>query len=251
VKQKPKANADPMEFLAHLVNEPSIDILQMICDGLNKSPTAPWNRELRRLLATYHDSGPNLNALLRAEPTLSHKILEEFGARYQPTDTGRAHIIYLPQPDPLDPDSDARQRFLTITLSPDWWRFGGPCPRCQKYFIRKTAQRSIYCSQRCAKQATAIQATNKSRREKRQAKLDLAREAIAKWESLVEKRRTKKGWKQYVIEYRPDAEITATFLTQAVNKHELLQPKSVQQSPNRKEKPSVKTKLINPQNTAT
>jgi len=137
-------------------------------------------------------------------------------------------MVLSPHGDPRDPNTDARAFFMMITLSPDWERFGGPCPRCKKFFIRKTAKPSIYCSHRCASQDSAIQRTNKVREGRREEKLAVATEAISKWQKLRDKGRTREGWKEWVAGYNPGAEITIRFLTRAVNQG-ALQPPAIQE----------------------
>jgi len=213
-----------MDRFFDAVNKPGTDALQMICDGLNDWPTDPTNLGLRRLIAAWHESGPNLKAMLGADPALSQNLMSDFRALYYPTESGRAHIVFSPHGDPQDLHSDARARFMMITLSPDWNKFGGPCPRCDKYFIRKTAKQSVYCSHRCASQDTAIKRTTEVRRKRHAHKLDVAKEAIAKWKKLSSQYRTRQGWKEYVAGYDPDAEITTRFLTRAVNQNALQAP---------------------------
>jgi hypothetical protein len=113
---------------------------------------------------------------------------------------------------------------MMITLSPDWSKFGGPCPRCNKYFIRKTAKQSVYCSHRCASQATALKRTADVRQERHLYKLNVAKEAIIEWEKPWKRGRMKKSWKEWVAAYNPDAEITTRFLTRAVNQGGLQAP---------------------------
>ncbi len=215
---------DRMDRFFDAVNKPGADALQMICDGLNDWPTDPANLELRRLIAAWHKSGPNLKAMLGADPALSQNLMSDFRALYYPTESGRAHILFSPHGDPQDVHSDARARFMWITLSPDWNKFGGPCPRCGKYFIRKTAKQSVYCSRRCASQDTAIKRTTEVRQERHLHKLNVAKEAIIEWGKLWKRGRVKKGWKEWVAAYNPHAEITTRFLTRAVNQGALEAP---------------------------
>jgi hypothetical protein len=116
----------------------------------------------------------------------------------------------------------AAQCFIRLITDPKRDSFGGPCPRCKRYFVRKTAKQSIYCSRRCASQETAIKATIRFRKEKHEDKLARAERAKLEWEKLSKKGRTKKGWKEWVA--TSDPEITKRFLTRAVNKSELRSP---------------------------
>jgi endogenous inhibitor of DNA gyrase (YacG/DUF329 family) len=116
----------------------------------------------------------------------------------------------------------ACQIFLSLITNPERDRLGGPCPRCGKYFIRKTAKLSVYCSHRCASQDTAVKTTIKRRQEQHADKLALAEKARDRWKELLRKGRTKKDWKEWIAASNP--EITVRFLTRAVNKGELVAP---------------------------
>jgi hypothetical protein len=118
----------------------------------------------------------------------------------------------------------ACQEFVRLITNQECDRLGGPCPRCGKYFVRKTAKPSIYCSPRCASQATAIKATIKARQEQHANKLAAAREGIEAWERLARRGRVKQPWKEWVSKYKPGAEITPKFLSRAVNRGELQGP---------------------------
>ena len=109
--------------------------------------------------------------------------------------------------------------FIRLITDPKRDRFGGPCPRCKKYFIRKTAKRSVFCSRRCASQFTAIKATIRARQKQHEDKLARAERAKVEWEKRSRQGRTKKTWKEWVAGSVPD--ITIRFLTRAVNKGEL------------------------------
>jgi hypothetical protein len=197
--------------------------------------TAAWIPELRRLLAIWWKSGPNLDEMLKADFELNQKLKEDFRAVWLPTQSGRSYMVFSPHGDPRDMNSTARAFFITITLSPEGEKFAGPCPRCQKYFVRQTAKPSVYCSRRCASQDTAIRRTLEVRKQQYENKLRVAKVAIAKWESLSSQRRAEHPWKEYVAGYDPAAEITPKFLTRAVNDGALSAPKPETKA--RKEKP--------------
>jgi hypothetical protein len=218
-----KAKASLMERCCDAVNRPGVDSLQMICDALNSSG-APWVAELRRLLAIWLESGPNLEMMLKADSTLERQLKEDFRALWLPTTSGRSHMFFSPHGDPHDPNSESRGFFMMITLSPEWQKFGGPCPRCAKYFMRQTAKPSKYCSHRCASQETASKRTTEVRKERHEGKLLAAKEAIARWEKHSTTGRRSKGWKEFVAQYDPTVEITTRFLTRAVNNGELQPP---------------------------
>ena len=116
-------------------------------------------------------------------------------------------------------DEEATRFFLTLIWNSQNQKLAGPCARCDKYFIRRTARNTTYCTRSCGLRATAIAATLKKRAEEHADKLRRARTAAENWRLG---RKKLFGWKQYVSEQEPD--ITRTFLTRAVNKGELKAP---------------------------
>lgn len=115
-------------------------------------------------------------------------------------------------------DEEAARFFLTLIWNSQNEKLGGPCARCDKYFIRRTAGNTKYCSRSCGLRATAIAATLRKRAEEHADKLRRARKAAESWR----KARTKLDWKQSVSKQEPD--ITPNFLTRAVKKGELKAP---------------------------
>lgn len=109
-------------------------------------------------------------------------------------------------------------------------RIGGPCEKCGRYYLRKTAKPSIYCSRPCATQATALRRTREVRRARHERKLERAAAAIQKWGTLAEKRRMTTRWKDFVVDEctgdEASGEITVRFLSRAVNSGELVAPKT-------------------------
>jgi hypothetical protein len=102
-------------------------------------------------------------------------------------------------------------------------KLGGPCTKCDRYYIKQTLRDSEFCSRKCASHATQTR-INKELHEK---KLDASRSAIKNYRSRP-KKYAGMGWKQWVElatedEFPQDA-ITAKFLTRAVNNGELRPP---------------------------
>jgi hypothetical protein len=218
------------------VQNPGIAELSWICTTMNSAGKRelPWAPELRRLFALWQASGPNLKAMLDTNPEITSKIESDLRPLFVASVTGRGYVhvgvasgIALVDGDWKVANADAIARqgrglFLLMTLNPFCERLGGPCPRCKKYFVRKTAKRSIYCSRQCASQSTALAATAKARQQQRTEKLKRAESAIAEWDRLKNKGRTKATWREWVSAYDP--EITAQFLTRAMNAGELTPP---------------------------
>jgi hypothetical protein len=118
-----------------------------------------------------------------------------------------------PEPDPYD---EALRWFIELLFNPACSRLAGPCPRCDKYYIRRSARNKVYCSRSCGTRATALAATKRRRNEEHARKLREAAEAIRKWEESP-----REDWKVFVVRR---GHITARFLTRAVNKGELEPP---------------------------
>jgi hypothetical protein len=201
---------------------PGPDILQVICDYLNRQPDWGFEVELRRLVSAWQASGPNLDAMLKSDPELCSKIRLEFRAVYHPTWTGRAYMVFSPHGDPRDPSGTARGFFMMLTLSPYCDKFAGPCARCGKYYLKKNALQKVYCSRSCGNNTTAAKRTRERYHEAREQKLNGARRAIRKWERAT----TNEPWKVFVSRLYPG--LTSKFLTRAVSRKNLSEPKKRQ-----------------------
>lgn len=207
------------EKLASLYGEMSAESLVGIRNTLN-ADYEPWVPALRRLLDLWWKSGPNLYAMFSDHPEIERTIDSEIRPAYIPSRWGRAFLALGWD----DCGSTAHQVFVAITISSNWWRLG-LCPKCGKYFVRKTQKKSFYCSPRCAAVATAARRTIEMRRQRAQRKLEAARKAIVQYEKLLAKGRTKQDWKEFVAGYDPAMEITPKYLTRAVNAGNLQLPK--------------------------
>ncbi len=56
----------------------------------------------------------------------------------------------------LTPEAEALSLFHLLTVTPDCEKLAGPCPRCDRYYIKKRASQKVYCSRRCGNAATAV-----------------------------------------------------------------------------------------------
>lgn len=130
---------------------------------------------------------------------------------------GGAGVFMNNGPDP-DPYKEALRLFIELLLNPDCDKLAGPCPRCGNYYICRSARNKVYCSRSCGTRTTALAATRKRRDEEHADKLLRAAEGAREWTTA----RTKKEWKPWVSGRHPD--ITAKFLTRAVNNGELKPP---------------------------
>jgi hypothetical protein len=124
----------------------------------------------------------------------------------------------------------AARDFLRLITCRFWYKLGGPCKSCGKYFIKKTAHKKIYCSHACASKASAIASNSRIRDGVYNNKL----ERVKKWISKYERANPSQNWKQWIAERQwvsdravgdGDAgSVTITWLTQAVNRGRLKPP---------------------------
>jgi len=103
-------------------------------------------------------------------------------------------------------------------------RIGGPCPSCQKWFFRRTRKPSTYCSRKCAGNAAKI----RQRHRQRQSRVERVKLAIRKFEALPPTHRDRHDWREFVIDR---GYITAKFLTQLLNSHEITPPQNRDKHP--------------------
>jgi len=118
----------------------------------------------------------------------------------------------------LNPETEALCLFHLLTVIPNCEKIAGPCPRCDRFYIKKRASQKVYCSRRCGNAQTAIDRTSRRRDKEHSAKLARAKRAIREWKHA----RPTDEWKQWVSKRIP--EMTPKFLTRAVNKGELKEP---------------------------
>jgi hypothetical protein len=176
--------------------------------------------DLRRLVKTWRDSGPNLQKMLDADRTLNRRVENVFRVSLLATKSGRAHLALVPGVRIVPPAAEeiAVLMFVELVLNPWWDRLGGPCEQCGTYYVKKTVRQNAYCSRDCGTRATAMKATLRRREEEHREKLRRAAAAAQTWASS----RTPIDWKQWVSLKEPD--ITPKWLTRAVNKGELQPP---------------------------
>lgn len=111
----------------------------------------------------------------------------------------------------------ALSMFVTLVVHPDLDKFSGPCPRCSKFYLKKSAKQKVYCSQRCGKDRNALQATRKRREKEHRDKLKRAGAAIEKWRPSL----AWQNWKRFV---ESETGLTRRFLRRPLNKGELAPP---------------------------
>jgi hypothetical protein len=112
----------------------------------------------------------------------------------------------------------ACSKFLHLVMDPECHKFGGPCPYCGKFFVRKTAKEKRYCSKGCAHKAAAKASTQRLRYREHELKVARTREVIEKWSQGSRKM----DWISWVTSNVP--EISKTWLTRAINRNEITSP---------------------------
>ena len=120
---------------------------------------------------------------------------------------------------PKPPYWRARELLTVLVNHPQQDKLAGPCPRCGRYFIKRTSKQKVYCSRNCGTGSTAAIATRKRRQQEHAEKLHRAEKSATRW-SMAPRR---KGWKEWTNAEHPD--ITPKWLTRAVRRGELKEPR--------------------------
>lgn len=221
-KKKPH---DPL-----VLNRLSVEDLEHICSVLNGEEGPEQQLALSRLVITWQESGPNLINMIFSDSALLRDLQGSCRAQWVPTSTGGAHLALFPalSEDKKEKGRDGTYRatpegvalvlFYGLTLNPEWDKLGGPCARCARYYIKKTARQKKYCTRQCGSLATATASTRKRLDEEHADKLRRAVAAARNWPAT----RASLNWKQWVSRSEPD--ITSKWLTRAVNRGELRSP---------------------------
>jgi hypothetical protein len=169
------------------------------------------------LVRSWQASGPNLIKMFQKDPELEKRCMHG-RTLLIPTKTGRAYLSWLPNP-PNDQVFSQRDQalthFMALIVNPEWELLGGPCPRCDRYFLKKAHRKRIYCSSKCGAATTAIETRRKKLRDLYEEKLRTAQEAIAAWT----RSRTSQDWKAWVAN---KTGLSLNWLTHAVNQGKLL-----------------------------
>ncbi len=136
--------------------------------------------ELDRLIKLWMKSGPNLRKMFRKYPELAQRAKTGSTVFYD-LPSGRGYLDWIPivnEKAALSPEDQALSLFMTLITNPQWKMFGGPCRRCNDFFLKKTQRRRVYCSRTCGSRITAGQAVNRHRQQEHAKRLQLAQNAI-------------------------------------------------------------------------
>lgn len=176
-------------------------------------------KQLRRLVQAWMDSGPDLIEMFKGDPDLEPLI--RYGRmRFYPMHDGRGHLDWIPE---ITRTSEspyterALQDFMILITNPLWYLLGGPCTRCANYYLKKAKRQNIYCSRNCGSEMTAIAAMKRRRQEEHAKKVRCAQDAIDEW-SKAKRRLT---WQHWVLNHTG---YTARWITRAANKKDLKPP---------------------------
>jgi hypothetical protein len=194
--------------------------LESICFLLNSTEPPELCSELRRLIEIWQKSGPNLSRMLKDDDVLAARA-RHGRTLLVPTNTGKGHLHWRPYPQDFDAGSwkdQALTHFMDLIVNPEWHKLGGPCQRCDRFYVKKTSRQKKYCSRRCGSRTTAVAATRKMREEERARKLRRAQEAANRWVKV----HTRDSWKDWVS---TRTKLTVKWLTRAVNRGDFQAPK--------------------------
>jgi hypothetical protein len=193
-------------------------------DSLGQEPRITQTPPLlRKLVQAWQLSGPDLDKFSADQPkmwadverywkTMRQNPIHLIGA------PGGGAFLFMNSSPENDPCDEALRWFIELLLNPDCVKLAGPCPRCDNYYIRRSARNKVYCSRSCGTSATAIAATRKRRHQEHADKLLRADQAGREWV----RSHMKKDWKSWVSRRHPD--ISVKFMTRSVNSGELKPP---------------------------
>jgi hypothetical protein len=146
---------------------------------------------------------PTPNRMMRLD-----EVTKAFRFHIAPSPDGQAHIAWYPIGD------QALSYFGRLILNPQCGKLSGPCLKCEKYYLKKTSAKSVFCSRKCS--GGAVQTRRRTRlHEKRLSDIRLA---IRNYQTRP-RRHAKLNCTEYILQAVPG--ITRKFLTRAVHRGEL------------------------------
>jgi hypothetical protein len=216
--------------------------LNEICDSLNSKTRRELRFRLRAWVQAWQASGPNLERMTKDFAERDRFALTvALRTHWHQTSGAGAELLLLPdyptmaeflgeervwlngppgESNSWEPTPEARAMMLfhLLTINPLCEKLAGPCPRCDRYYVKKRASQKVYCSRRCGNAATAVERTRERIAGERGEKLARARAAIKKWKATA----TQQDWKVWVAS---KTGIDQRFLTRAITKGDLVPPK--------------------------
>jgi len=188
--------------------------LQSFVDELHsRSPNFELRSLIGRHISDWFKLGRVTNRLFSKYPDLEKISIQTY---VRGTNSPHAEAIYTPYTESSEPMIKAQIRFLNFLLNPHNEYFGGPCRKCNRYFIGKTRRRKrVYCSQACGRTVSSRQATKQKR--------ELVRtELVKKIEEEIAGMDFSPDWKRRIVKRCP--EITLHIITRALNAGEIKAP---------------------------
>jgi hypothetical protein len=214
-----------LQTTVDMLNSPSARVPHWLNDSYwewRDTDITEAQQELRRLIAEWTRSGPNLLTLFKENPELQASCTAGTTLLI-PNRDGVAQLAWFPRPAGHKNASQkdvALSRFIQFLVNPLAPTLGGPCGRCGKFYVKNTKRQKTYCSRQCGTANTASTATQKRRQAGYSRKLMIAQRAIAQG-SKRDFART--SWKKWVKAHTKN-EITEQWLTRAVNSGKLAAP---------------------------
>jgi hypothetical protein len=184
--------------------------------SLRREDYRPVRRELRRLVQTWFESGPNVKKLLSNDRILGEAALG-IPARILATQGAGARVTFTIARSNVSAREFALGLFFDFLFNPLNEKLGGPCKHCGIYYVKKTRRQLVYCSQRCGLRHTAISATRGRRAQEHLDRLEIAKRLTSQW---IETSKSI-AWKEWVHSRQPA--ISKNWLTRAVRKGELVE----------------------------
>lgn len=193
--------------------------LQGICDVLNAEKNTERGQEIVRLVGEWMAS-PSLAAFFRGDPAFGIEVEQSIQWGLIASKKHRYGVLKaVPKPPKeSNPHSFTVWLFGHLVTNILCEKLAGPCSRCERYYIKKRASQTVYCSRRCGNAATALARTRERIEYERKDKLRRADGAIREWR----KAKTQQDWKSWVTQ---KTKIDPRFLTRAVHKGDLVPPK--------------------------
>jgi hypothetical protein len=214
-------------------------VLNEVCDSLNSETHRELRSHLRAWVEAWQASGPNLKKLFGGLPEPQRMALTvAMRTIWNPGNDAKGELLFVPDYPEVEkllgtqrvwvkradskrkptPEVEAMALFHLLTVTPGCEKIAGPCPRCNRYYIKKRASQRIYCSRRCGNAATAVARTRERIATERSDKLERARAAMRKLNPAA----TQQDWKHWVAN---KTGIDLRFLTRAVTKGDLMPPR--------------------------
>ena len=199
-----------------MLAEPTPQNLEVICSVLNRDAVPELKLEMRRLVKAWQDEGANLSRLMEKDSYVRRAVkcaraeLVAYGARayWKPIPPKRAETNHKRY---------ALAQFIALITSPWGEKLAGPCPRCDRYYIKKTERQMVYCSSSCGSAMTAEASIREARAAEHERKLRDARAASQEWIGI----KTDLSCKEWI---HKETKLSTQWISRAANKKELLLP---------------------------